>query len=172
MFRYMLAWFNPQRERSWGVGLEWFTGKKHQGFFRLQGLGTYEEPPSFQRLVVGGDWNPFTMTLLLLGPMNCTVKEFNVWMIFEAYRIEPIFPRVRHMLCSTSFWWTRLTRFFLQVRSLTNGGIYLRLTRKSPSLVSGSDFTLKGRLTRPSLLDTWQNLLPRACINITFLFLL
>lgn len=104
--------------------------------------------------------------------MNCTVKEFNVWMISETYRVEPISPRVRHMLYSTSFWWTKLIRLFLQVRSLTKEGNYLRLTRKSPSLDSGSDFTLKGRLTRPSLLDAWQNLLPRACINTIFLYLL
>jgi hypothetical protein len=104
---------------------------------RLQGLRTYEEPPLFQRLVVGGDWNPFTMTLLLLGPMNCTVKEFNAWMIFETYRIEPICPKVRHMLCSTSFWWTRLTKLFLHVRSLTNGGIYLRLTGNHPLWIVG-----------------------------------
>ena len=138
----------------------------------LQGLGTYKGAPLFQRLVVGGDWNPLTMTLLLLGPVNCTVKEFNAWMISETYRVEPISPRVRHMLCSTSFWWTKLIRLFLQVRSLTKEGNYLRLTRKSPSLDSGSDFTLKGRLTRPSLLDAWQNLLPCACINTIFLYLL
>ena len=32
MLRYRLARFNPQRGKSWGVDLEWFTCKKHQGF--------------------------------------------------------------------------------------------------------------------------------------------
>jgi hypothetical protein len=32
MLRYRLARFNPQRGRSWGVDLKWFTSKLHQGF--------------------------------------------------------------------------------------------------------------------------------------------
>ena len=32
MLRYRLARFNLQRDRSWGIDLEWFTSKKHQGF--------------------------------------------------------------------------------------------------------------------------------------------
>ena len=29
MLRYRLAQFNPQRGRSWGVSLDWFTCKNH-----------------------------------------------------------------------------------------------------------------------------------------------
>ena len=32
MLRYGLARFNPQRGRSWGVGLDWFTSKNHIGY--------------------------------------------------------------------------------------------------------------------------------------------
>ena len=32
MLRFRLAIFNPQRGRSWGVSLDWYTNKQHQGF--------------------------------------------------------------------------------------------------------------------------------------------
>ena len=32
MLRYRLARYNPQEGRSWGVSLDWFTNKLHQGF--------------------------------------------------------------------------------------------------------------------------------------------
>ena len=32
MLRYMLARFKPQKGRSWGVSLDWFTNKNHLGF--------------------------------------------------------------------------------------------------------------------------------------------
>ena len=32
MLRYRLTTFNPQRGRSWGVSLDWFTNKQHIGF--------------------------------------------------------------------------------------------------------------------------------------------
>jgi hypothetical protein len=31
MLRYRLARFKPKQRRSWGVDLEWFTSKQHQG---------------------------------------------------------------------------------------------------------------------------------------------
>lgn len=31
MLRYRLARFKPQRGRSWGASLDWFTNKAHQG---------------------------------------------------------------------------------------------------------------------------------------------
>lgn len=57
MLRYRLARFNPQRGRSWGVGLDWFTCKQHQGFpgskvwghiskaWRRMVKGMYQIPP-------------------------------------------------------------------------------------------------------------------------------
>ena len=36
MLGYRLARFNPQSGQSWGVSLEWFTSKKHQGFLALR----------------------------------------------------------------------------------------------------------------------------------------
>lgn len=32
MLRYMLAWYSPQRGKSWGTGLDWFTCKQHVRF--------------------------------------------------------------------------------------------------------------------------------------------
>lgn len=32
ILRYRLATYNPQKGRSLGVSLDWFTNKKHQGF--------------------------------------------------------------------------------------------------------------------------------------------
>lgn len=32
MLRYMLARFNPERGSRWGINLDWFTNKTHQGY--------------------------------------------------------------------------------------------------------------------------------------------
>ena len=32
MIGYMLVRYNPQRGNNWGISLDWFTNKKHQGF--------------------------------------------------------------------------------------------------------------------------------------------
>ena len=57
MLRYRLARFNPQRGHSWGVSLDWFTNKTHQGFqgskiwghiskaWRLMVKGVFQVPP-------------------------------------------------------------------------------------------------------------------------------
>jgi hypothetical protein len=57
MLRYRLARFNPQRGRSWGISLDWFTNKLHQGFpgskvwghiskaWKIMVKGLYQIPP-------------------------------------------------------------------------------------------------------------------------------
>ena len=57
MLRFRLARFNPQRGRSWGVSLDWFTNKQHQGFagskiwghiskaWKVMVKGLYQLPP-------------------------------------------------------------------------------------------------------------------------------
>ena len=57
MLRYTLARFKPQRVNSWGVSLDWFTSKKHQGFlgstiwghiskaWKIMVKGFYQIPP-------------------------------------------------------------------------------------------------------------------------------
>lgn len=41
MFRFTLARFSPQRRRSWGVSLDWFTNKQLQGFVGSKVLGHF-----------------------------------------------------------------------------------------------------------------------------------
>ena len=57
MLRYRLARFKPQQGSSWGVSLDWFTNKQHQGFpcskvwghtnkaHKIIVKGTYQLPP-------------------------------------------------------------------------------------------------------------------------------
>ena len=57
MLRYRLARFNPQREKSWGVSLDWFTCKNHIGVagskvwghiskaWKVMAKGIYQLPP-------------------------------------------------------------------------------------------------------------------------------
>ena len=57
MLRYRLARFNPQRGRSWGVSLDWFTYKNHTGVtgsnfwghiskaWKVMAKGIYQLPP-------------------------------------------------------------------------------------------------------------------------------
>ena len=57
MLRYRLARCNPQRGRKWGVSLDCFTNKQHQGFpgskiwghisraWKIMVRGTYQLPP-------------------------------------------------------------------------------------------------------------------------------
>ena len=51
MLRYRLARFNPQRGRSWGVSLDWFTIKTRQGF---QGSKIWGHISKAWRLMVKG----------------------------------------------------------------------------------------------------------------------
>ena len=57
MLKYRLAKFKPQRGNNWGVSLDWFTSKKHQGFpsskiwghigkaWKIMVKGLYQIPP-------------------------------------------------------------------------------------------------------------------------------
>jgi hypothetical protein len=57
MLRFRLVHFKPQRGRSWGPSLDWFTNKQHQGFtgskvwghigkaWRIMAKGLYQIPP-------------------------------------------------------------------------------------------------------------------------------
>ena len=57
MLRYRLARFNPQKGKRWGVSLDWFTNRQHQGFpgskiwghisraWKVMVRGTYQLPP-------------------------------------------------------------------------------------------------------------------------------
>ena len=57
ILRYRLARFNPQNGWKWGVSLDWFTSRQHQGFagskvwghisraWKVMANGTYQLPP-------------------------------------------------------------------------------------------------------------------------------
>ena len=80
MLRYRLARFKPQRGNSWGVSLDWFTSKKHQGFpgspiwghigkaWKTMVRGLYQIPPRSRMEVLNSNiWWTVGVELLNQG---------------------------------------------------------------------------------------------------------
>ena len=98
MLRYKLARYNPQRGRSWGVSLYWFTSKQHIGVlgskvwshigkvWRIMVKGTYQLPPRNNMELLHSNiwwsegWNFSKMNLPMLKVWNYIAKVSNVWM--------------------------------------------------------------------------------------------
>lgn len=69
MLRFRLARFNPQRGRSWGLNLDWFTNKQHQGF---SGSKVWSH--------VGKAWNVMVKGLYQLPPhTRMELLHSNIW---------------------------------------------------------------------------------------------
>ena len=69
ILRYRLTRFNPQRGRSWGLSLDWFTSKNHQGFTDSSIWGH-----------IGKTWKVMVKRLYELLPRNqIKLLNFNIW---------------------------------------------------------------------------------------------
>ena len=104
MLRYRLARCNPQRGRKWGVSLDCFTNKQHQGFpgskiwghisraWKIMVRGTYQLPPrSRMELLHSNIWWLEGVELLekgidMLEASTYTVKESGASMMFGIAR--------------------------------------------------------------------------------------
>ena len=98
MLRYRLAMFNPQRGKSWGLSLDWFTSKQHIGFagsrvwghigkaWKIMVKGTYQLPPhNRMELLHSNIWWSEGVELInhdshMPKAWNYIVRVFVVWM--------------------------------------------------------------------------------------------
>lgn len=69
MLSYRLARFNPQRGYSWGVSLDWFTSRLHQGF---PGSKIWEHISKAWKVMVKGVYR--------IPPCTCMeLLHYNIW---------------------------------------------------------------------------------------------
>lgn len=90
MLRYRLARFNPKRGRSWGVSLDWFMSKQHQGYsgskvwghiskaWKTMVKGMYQlSPRSLIELIHANIW---------WSGLNLIKEDFSFEKAYELYR--------------------------------------------------------------------------------------